>query len=93
MEFAFQSAKALSIAAFLFYGLVCLLFEGRSGEFERFGLARLCKLIGGLKVAGALGLGAGYFLPSLVVAASGGACSCSWGCSPGSALRRSGTPC
>ncbi|MBM4245959.1 MAG: hypothetical protein FJ148_19520 [Deltaproteobacteria bacterium] len=72
MEFAFQSAKALSIAAFLFYGLACLLFEGMNAEFERYGLARLRKLTGSLEVAGALGLCAGYFLPPLVIAASGG---------------------
>lgn len=70
MEFAFQFAKVLSIAAFLAYGLGCLLFEGMSAEFERYGLARFRKLTGALEVAGALGLGAGYLLPLVVIPAS-----------------------
>ncbi len=72
MEFAFQSAKALSIAAFLFYGLGCLLFEGMSAEFERYGLSHFRKLTGALELAGALGLVAGYFVSFLDIPASGG---------------------
>ena len=74
MPIAFEIAKALSIVAFLGYGLTCLFSEHMTAEFERYGLARLRKLTGGLEVAGALGLLAGYLVPALVLVASGGLC-------------------
>ena len=72
MELLFQACKALSIAAFLFYGLVCLCSKSMVAEFERFGLARLRTLTGMLELLGALGLIVGYFYPPLVTASSGG---------------------
>ncbi len=72
MELVFQACKALSMAAFLFYGLVCLCSESMVAEFERFGLARLRTLTGTLELLGALGLIFGYFYPPLVTASSAG---------------------
>jgi hypothetical protein len=72
MEFTYHASIALSIMAFLIYGSSCLLSDGMAAEFERFGLSRFRRLTGGLEVLGAFGLMAGYFLPWLVIVASGG---------------------
>ncbi len=72
MEIGFEVARILSIAAFAFYGTACLVTKRMVSEFERYGLARWRRLIGGLELSGALGLLAGYLLPQLVVAASAG---------------------
>lgn len=63
---------ALSAAAFLFYGLACLLSPKLVAEFERYRLARFRPLVGSLEVAGALGLVAGWWFPPLRIAAAGG---------------------
>ena len=68
----YQTLKVVSIVAFLFYGLSVLFTNAMEKEFERYGMARFRKLTGVLEVAGALGLIAGYFVPGLTVAASGG---------------------
>lgn len=68
----YQVAKVLSIVAFLFYGLSCLLSNGMVAEFERFGLSKFRRMTGALEVLGALGLLAGYLFPPLVPAASAG---------------------
>lgn len=70
MHLIYQASMALSITAFLLYGLNCLFSGGMISEFERFGLTRFRRLTGALEVAGALGLIAGYFVPPLVIAAS-----------------------
>ena len=72
MDLVFQACKALSITAFLSYGLVCLCSESMVREFERFGLPRLRIMTGALEVLGALGLLIGYLYPPLVTASSGG---------------------
>ncbi len=72
MEITYQICKALSIALFLYYGLSCLFLDAMVAEFERFGLSRYRKFTGGLEVLGAMGLLIGYFLPPLVLVASGG---------------------
>lgn len=72
MHAAFELARALSCAAFLFYGAACVLSRRMVAEFERYGLARYRVLVGTLEVAGALGLLAGYGLPALTPLAAGG---------------------
>ncbi len=72
MDSTVQVFKILSIAAFLFYGSVCLVSEAMVLEFERYGLARLRVLTGSLEVLGALSLLAGYVYPQLVIVGSGG---------------------
>jgi hypothetical protein len=72
MDALYQAFKALSILLFLYYGLSVLVSNAMVTEFERFGLSRFRKLIGGLEVLGSVGLMLGYFFPQLVVAASGG---------------------
>jgi hypothetical protein len=66
---------AVSAAAFLFYGLACLLSSKLVAEFDRYGLARFRVLVGSLEVAGALGLIAGWWLPPLQTAAAAGLCA------------------
>jgi hypothetical protein len=63
---------SLSAAAFLFYGVACLVSPGLVAEFERYRLARWRVLVGTLEVAGALGLVAGWWLVPLQLAAASG---------------------
>ena len=64
--------EAISVAAFLFYGIACLLSPKLEVEFARYQLARWRVLVGWLEIAGALGLLAGQFFPLLKVAAAAG---------------------
>ncbi|MFM8872604.1 MAG: DoxX family protein [Phycisphaerales bacterium] len=69
---SFETARAASAAAFLGYGIACLLSERMDVEFRRYGLARFRRLVGTLECLGALGLLAGHFSrPVLVLAAAG----------------------
>ena len=72
MGAVYEVLKAVSILAFLFYGLHVLFTDAMAAEFQRYGLAGFRKLTGVVEVLGALGLIAGYFVPVLVVAAAGG---------------------
>ena len=63
---------AISAVAFLFYGLACLFSAKLVAEFERYRLARWRVVVGGLEVAGALGLIAGWWFPPLQTAAAAG---------------------
>ncbi|MGA0112374.1 MAG: DoxX family protein [Chthoniobacterales bacterium] len=69
---ALDMTIALSAAAFLFYGLACLLSPRLVAEFERYRLARFRALVGSLEVAGALGLIVGWWFPPLQTAAAAG---------------------
>lgn len=73
-DLAFEFARALSMAAFFFYGWACIRNDTMAAEFERYGLARLRKLTGSLELLGALGLLIGYASPLSLVLASGGLC-------------------
>lgn len=64
--------EAISVAAFLFYGIACLVSPKLEVEFARYQLARWRVLVGWLEVAGALGLLAGQWFPLLKVAAAAG---------------------
>jgi hypothetical protein len=63
---------AISAVAFLFYGLACLFSAKLVAEFERYRLARWRVVVGGLEVAGAVGLIAGWWFPLLQTAAAAG---------------------
>ena len=63
---------AISAVAFLFYGLACLFSAKLVAEFERYRLARWRVVVGGLEVAGALGLISGWWFPLLQTAAAAG---------------------
>ncbi len=65
MKISEQAPQLISIAAFLFYGLLCLFSEKTVIEFKRYGLPGFRKLTGALEVAGAVGLIVGYFYPPL----------------------------
>lgn len=64
--------QTISILAFLFYGLACLVSPALEAEFARYRLARWRKLVGSLEIAGALGLLAGQLFPPLLVASATG---------------------
>ncbi len=64
--------EAISVAAFLFYGIACLRSPKLVVEFARYQLARWRVLVGWLEIAGALGLVAGQWFPLLRVAAAAG---------------------
>jgi hypothetical protein len=72
MIILFEVARAVSILAFLLYGITCVASSHMVAEFERYGLARMRVLTGSLEIAGALGLLAGYFVPWMTVLAAGG---------------------
>jgi uncharacterized membrane protein YphA (DoxX/SURF4 family) len=72
MDAVYHGFTALSVLLFLYYGSSALVSNAMTTEFERFGLSRYRKLTGTLEVLGAIGLILGYFIPLLVVAASGG---------------------
>ena len=72
IDVLYEAFKVLSILLFLYYGLSVLVSNAMVTEFERFGLSRFRKLTGILEVLGSVGLMLGYFVPVLVVAASGG---------------------
>lgn len=64
--------ETISILAFLFYGVACLVSRRLVVEFERYRLGRWRKLVGSLEIAGALGLFVGQlYLPLLIAAATG----------------------
>jgi hypothetical protein len=64
--------EAVSVTAFLFYGLACLLSPALVTEFERYRLARFRVSVGLLEIAGAVGLLAGHvFAPFTWMASAG----------------------
>jgi len=72
VQITFEIARAASAAAFLGYGVACLVSERMDAEFRRYGLAKFRRLVGALECLGALGLLAGHFSrPVLVLAAAG----------------------
>lgn len=64
--------QTISILAFLFYGLACLVSPALEAEFTRYRLSRWRKLVGALEIAGALGLLAGQLFPPLLIASATG---------------------
>jgi hypothetical protein len=64
--------ETVSILAFMFYGVACLVSSRLVAEFERYRLGRWRKLVGSLEIAGALGLLAGQLYPPLLIAAAAG---------------------
>ena len=45
----------------MIYGIACFWLESLQGEFERYRVPYLRKIVGSLEIAGGLGLFAGYF--------------------------------
>lgn len=71
-DIAFEVSRALSMAAFFFFGWACLATSAMKAEFQRYGLARMRKLTGSLEILGALGILVGYFMPLALILGSGG---------------------
>ena len=61
-----------SAGSFLGYGLGCFFSAYLQAEFRRYRLEALCRLVGALQCAAAVGLIAGLFLPWIGQAAAGG---------------------
>jgi hypothetical protein len=74
MDIAFEVARIVSLASFGYFGPACLLSARMVAEFDRYRLARFRVLVGGLQIAGALGLASSYLVASLVVVSAGGLC-------------------
>ncbi len=72
IDIAFELSRALSMAAFFFFGWACLGTAAMKAEFERYGLDRMRTLTGGLEILGALGILVGYFMPLALILGSGG---------------------
>ena len=51
----------ISIVSFISYGLGCFISASLTNEFQRYGLARYQKIVGGIEILGALGLIAGFY--------------------------------
>ncbi len=67
MTLAYHVSTVLSICLFLWYGIACLVADGMTAEFSRFGLSRYRTLTGTLEVLGAIGLAVGYVQPMIGV--------------------------
>jgi hypothetical protein len=72
MQITFELSRAVSAAAFLGYGIACLVSQRMDAEFKRYGLARFRRLVGSLECLGALGLVAGHFSHAVLVLAAAG---------------------
>lgn len=72
MQITFEVARAISILAFLFYGVTCLLTNRMVAEFQRYRLPQFRRLVGALELLGAIGMLVGYVLHPLLVASAAG---------------------
>ena len=70
----FLALRVSSAAAFLFYGVHCLVSSSMVVEFERYGLPRLRVLTAVLEILGALGMLFGP-TPQWMAAAAAGLCA------------------
>lgn len=67
--------RLISAAAFLSYGIRCLVSASMVEEFERYGLPRMRVLTAALEIAGALGLLLAPAHHWVIAAAAGGLCA------------------
>jgi uncharacterized membrane protein YoaK (UPF0700 family) len=72
MDTAFEVIRFLSIGAFLFFGIGCLVSRHMVDEFERYGLPRFRLLVGLLEVTAAVGLALARAFPPLLIPTAGG---------------------
>ena len=72
MQITFEVARAISILAFLFYGITCLVTTRMVVEFQRYRLPQFRRLVGVLQLLGAIGMLVGYLIhPLLILSAAG----------------------
>ena len=62
----------ISVVSFGFYGISCFSSNRMRLEFERYKVPQMRQLTGGLQIAGALGIVAGYWLRPVLVLSAGG---------------------
>ena len=72
MLFTFEIARAISIAAFLFFGVTCLTSPYMIEEFKRYRLARFRTMVGLLQLLGAIGMLVGPVFPVVLIVSAGG---------------------
>lgn len=72
METTEFGVQIVSIAAFLFYGPLCLFSDKTILEFKRYGLLPFRELTGVLEILGAIGLILGFYSQILLLLASAG---------------------
>jgi hypothetical protein len=65
-------ARVVSIVSFGFYGISCFLSDRMRLEFERYKVPQMRQLTGGLQIAGALGIVAGYWFRPILALSAGG---------------------
>ena len=68
----FEIACAISITAFLFFGVTCLTSPRMAEEFRRYRLARFRTTVGLLQLLGAIGMLVGFVFPVVLIVATGG---------------------
>ncbi|MDP9052172.1 MAG: DoxX family protein [Acidobacteriota bacterium] len=67
-----QIARLVSVVSFASYGIGCFSSRQMRLEFERYKVPQLRQLTGGLQIAGALGIVAGYWFRPLLALSAGG---------------------
>ncbi len=72
MLFSFEIARAISIAAFLFFGVTCLISPYMVEEFARYRLTRFRTMVGLLQLLGAIGMLVGLVFPVVLIVSAGG---------------------
>ncbi|MHC4846771.1 MAG: DoxX family protein [Planctomycetota bacterium] len=72
MDPIFEVTRLLSSAAFLFFGLACLVSRHMIEEFRRYGLAPYRVPVGLLEMSGAVGLALASTFPALLLPAAAG---------------------
>ena len=65
-------ARIVSSVFFGFYGISCFLSDRMRLEFERYQVPQMRQLTGGLQIAGALGIVAGYWFRPILALSAGG---------------------
>ncbi len=67
-----QIARIVSALSFGSYGIGCFFSRRMRQEFDRYRVPQLRQLTGGLQIAGALGIVAGYWFRPLLAFSAGG---------------------
>lgn len=69
LQFALVIVSSIS---FLYYGATFFLTSGMKDEFDRYGLSKFRKLVGGLQLLGGVGLLVGFIWQPILSISSGG---------------------
>lgn len=67
-----QIFSLISASLFFLYGLQCVFSQKMVAEFNRYRLGKFRKLVGVLEIMGAFGQLVGFWIPGVLILASGG---------------------